>query len=69
MPCFDMLQGDMKPPMLLQATPQQYSPYFLQLLQQPTKLGKVQPLTGVPSRDGKWLRMERISTRTLNSVL
>lgn len=53
----------------LQAKPLQYNWRFLDLLQSPTKFGTVQALAGQSMERGTKMRTDRISTRTLNSVL
>lgn len=57
---------------ILQARPLQMNGRFIELLQTPTKLGIVQALCGKPLGSGRGINKfatDRISTRTLNSVL
>ena len=52
-----------------QAKPLQFNWRFLELLQSPTRFGTVQALAGQSIERGTRMKTDRISTRTLNSVL
>ena len=54
---------------LSQAKPLQFNWRFLELLQSPTRFGTVQALAGQSIERGTRMKTDRISTRTLNSVL